>query len=137
MRFVVLSGRRFPTDGGSRECVLVPHPWNDFGFTTLYGLWFRPAGGAAKCLGPVKIAHAEIGALERHIEAGEFETLDDLDGDREWFSLGQDDSYYENLRLLGDKDRLKILRGLNDLAFNPGLMDSARRYDVTDHSARS
>ncbi|MFJ4873265.1 hypothetical protein [Streptomyces sp. NPDC088757] len=87
MRFVVLSSRRFPTDGGPRECILVPDSWNDFGFTTLYDLWFREAGGAAECLGKVKIAHAALGPLERPLEAVEFETLDDLGVDREWFSL--------------------------------------------------
>ncbi|MFB7344778.1 hypothetical protein ACFCZ6_32520 [Streptomyces hydrogenans] len=126
MRFVVLPRRQSPPAGGPRACILVPHPWNAFGFTTLYDLWFRPAADeAATSLGPVKIAHAEVGALERHIEAGEFETLDDLDGPRQWFSLGQDDAYYENLRLLPDQERLEVLRGLNDLAFNPDLMNPA------------
>ncbi|MCQ6556876.1 hypothetical protein NPS70_27360 [Streptomyces sp. C10-9-1] len=135
MRFVVLSSRRFPTDGGPRECVLVPDSWNDFGFTTLYDLWFREAaGGTAECLGKVKIAHAALEALERPLEAVEFETLDDLGVDRDWFSLGQDDAYYENIRLLGDQVRLEILRGLNDLALSPDIMESALQHDVTDVS---
>ncbi|MFE7448424.1 AAA family ATPase [Streptomyces griseus] len=134
MKFVVLSSRRFPTDGGPRECILVPDSWNDYGFTTLYDLWFRQAGGVAKPLGQVKIAHAALGALERPVEAGEFEALDDLGADRDWYSLGQDDTYYENIRLLGDGERLEILRGLNDLALNPGIMQSVLSNDVTDQS---
>ncbi|MGW1092164.1 AAA family ATPase [Streptomyces sp. NPDC002596] len=134
MRFVVLSGRRFPANDGPRECILVPDSWNDFGYTTLYDLWFRDTGGVTKCLGQVKIAHAALEALARPLVAVEFEALDELDFELGWFSLGQDDMYYESIRLLGDQDRQEILRGLNDLAFNPDIMEAALEYEVTKDS---
>lgn len=53
----------------------------------------------------------------------DFETLDD-----DFFSLGQDDAYYERLRELGVQQT--VLRALNDVAFDLDLFSRARNESV-------
>jgi predicted ATPase len=47
-----------------------------------------------------------------------------------FFSIGQEDSYYERLNALGDVIRDKILNGLMDLALNPAMLDAAMSEPV-------
>jgi hypothetical protein len=48
-----------------------------------------------------------------------------------FFSIGQDDSYYEGLNALGDFIRDQILNGLRDLALNPAMLDRVMSELVT------
>ncbi|WP_432197097.1 AAA family ATPase [Streptomyces sp. bgisy027] len=133
MRFIVLEEDERPEDG-RRACLLEPAPWPDDEYLTLYHLWFRDGAGALHELGPVKIAHADLIRNERPLETGEFTELTGHDRQLHWFSVGQSDMYYENIRKLGPETRWEILKGLRDIAFDLDAFDSALGWDVTQTS---
>ncbi|MEU9418436.1 AAA family ATPase [Streptomyces sp. NPDC048272] len=133
MRFIVLEADGPPGDGG-RACLLEPAPWPDDDFVTLYHLWFRDGDGGLDQLGPVKIAYADLIRDERPLKPGEFTELTGHDLRLHWFSLGQSDSYYENIRQLGVDTRLEILQRLCDIAFSSAAFDTAMGWDVTQTS---
>jgi len=54
--------------------------------------------------------------------------------DVNYFSLGQDSSFYENLRKLGEETQELILLGLNDIAFDLELFDKVISEKVTKDS---
>jgi hypothetical protein len=57
------------------------------------------------------------------------EEFDRLSSD--FFSLGQDDSYYQRLNELGYETAEEILRSLNDVAFDLDLFERVLRHRVT------
>ncbi|WP_035866807.1 AAA family ATPase [Kitasatospora cheerisanensis] len=126
MKFEVLSQRRFPSESGPRRLFLVPDGWNDYGFVATYDLWFRDGQGNLNALGQVKIGRRGLTTSERPIRPGSFQEID-----RECFSLGQDDSYYEEIQSLGDTVRVSILKGLRDIAFDPEIFEIAINERVT------
>jgi predicted ATPase len=52
----------------------------------------------------------------------------------EFFSLGQDENYYETINLLGEPLRTHVLQGLNDCALNPSLFEKIQDEEVTTES---
>lgn len=54
----------------------------------------------------------------------------DILGD-EFFSVGQDDTYYELLNELGAELRDRVLTGLRDMAFDPQHLEMALKEKVT------
>ncbi|MDX3694753.1 AAA family ATPase [Streptomyces europaeiscabiei] len=133
MRFIVLEADELPQDG-RRACLLVPAPWPDDDYLTLYHLWFRDGNGTLHQLGQVKIAYADLIRDERPLGTGEFNELTGHGRPLHWFSVGQSDMYYENIRKLGVGTRIEILRGLCDIAFSSSAFDSAIGWDVTQTS---
>lgn len=100
---------------------------------TLYQLWFRNHGSLIE-LGAVKIGYADLIRGERPLEAGSFTTLTGLDQRLYWFSVGQSDLYYENIRKLGSETRRAVLSGLCDMALDPSVFATAMQWDVTHTS---
>src|SRR4051812_47148823 len=80
--------------------------WDDFGYKTLWTL-FVVRDGQVHEIGGVKIADRTGSAKPTLPER--FPRLTD-----EYFSLGQDEDYYERLNALGAQDRSEILTNLND-----------------------
>jgi predicted ATPase len=113
---------------------LEPLSWSDDGYLTLYQLWFCDGDGAVALLGQVKIGYADLVRQERPLEKGKFSRLDELDGRLYWFSVGQDSTYYENIRTLSAPVRTKILERLCDIALSADLFDQAAFWDVTQTS---
>ncbi|MFF7647115.1 AAA family ATPase [Streptomyces canus] len=134
VRFIVLGADEPPSRNGRRACLLAPAPWPDDDYLTLYRLWFRDGNGERHELGTVKIAYADLVRGERPLETGEFYRLAGLDRRLVWFSVGQSDMYYENIRRLGRRTRGEVLRGLCDIAFSTSVFDSAMGWDVTQTS---
>lgn len=100
---------------------------------TLYQLWFRNHGSLIE-LGAVKIGYADLIRGERPLEAGSFSALSGLDQRLYWFSVGQSDLYYENIRKLGNETRHAVLNGLCDMAVDPSVFATAMQWDVTHTS---
>lgn len=73
-------------------------------------------------VGAVRIAHAAMDPRERRMPPvpDRFVRLDD-----EFFSVGQDVSYYENLRRLPDRERAEVLQALRDMASDEGVLTAA------------
>jgi len=111
MFFNVITGRP-PRDARS-QAYLVNDNWDDwFKFATLYVLIYVDTNGEHHSIGGVKIGQFDMAPAQRR--AALDDTFDSLD-DR-FFSLGQDDSYYEALNSRGPRIRDRILSGLRDVA---------------------
>lgn len=127
--FVVRSKDQWP-DRSLNVFTLKEDSWDDYRFKTTFHL-FRGLGGEdAAEIGVVKIARFGMGT-----ESGRT-TLDQsfkaLSSD--FFSLGQDREYYDNLFALGEPMRQAVLRALHDVAFDAELYDRARSETVTQSS---
>ena len=128
MRFYVVENRRALQINPISIGFLVADNWNDwFKYQTLYRLIIFDENSVESEIGDIKIG--QFGWAEdqsRPLLNSEFEKIGD-----QFFSLGQDDSYYENLKLLGDEIRQQVLVSLNDLALNENLYQRALEEDVT------
>src|SRR5262245_43755407 len=131
MYFEVLPVGRRPASDAPTGAFLQTDNWNDwFKYQTLYALFFVDEKGECHNIGGVKIGQfgMQVGQSRPAIP-DQFEGLDDR-----FFSLGQDDSYYETLNRLGEGIRRQILSSLRDLAVDTALFDRAILEDVTGES---
>jgi predicted ATPase len=123
---VVEEGERVPA-GPLPLAVLEKDRWDDFGYRTTFSLSIVDIDGDRHEVGRVKIA--DLGMMEREIGAvglpERFTALDD-----NFFSVGQDDTFYERLRQRGDGIRLAVLAGLRDIAFDERAFEAALSYKV-------
>lgn len=109
---------------------LFKQSWNDYWtFETLFLLVYRDDDGSLHDIGQVKIGQLskEYSKADPLTEIPEKFHLLDAD----YFSLGQDDSYYEALEVLGEGKRIEALTALNDIAFFPTIFELAKRKDCT------
>jgi hypothetical protein len=121
------NGQRSPTVAKS-QAFLLTDGWDDwFKFNTLYILFVFDENGEKHRIGEVKIAQFSMKEGQKRPELPEtFESLNEA-----FFSLGQDDSYYEGLNKLGPELRDKILRCLCDVALDSELFQRALKEKVT------
>lgn len=127
MRFRVLARGGWPPSSARPWCYLRTDNWDDFGYKSLYDLVFVDQNGEQHEVGSVKIGRLGMGdATGRPEVPSEFTTLPP-----DCFSLGQDDTYYENLNRLGESVRDAILRALRDVALDSALFAQVRREKVT------
>lgn len=133
MEFTVLSrSEPVPAQGASRAYLIVDR-WDDWAkFRTQFYLYVRDGQGTLHELGDVKIGRrgllpaSEVKPGQRAPELERsFETLP-----AGYFSLGQNENYYETLGDLPEADRIAVLKGLRDLAADPGLFDSVQDEPV-------
>lgn len=130
MFFTVCSSKfNIPSRARSKAFLLVDN-WDDFGFKTLYELVIFDSGGECHEIGYVKIG--QFGMQVNQRSPGIPNQFDELH--EQFFSLGQDDSYYVDLNKLDSKLRDKVFRGLRDMALDLGLFDRALHEDVTGTS---
>ena len=102
--------------------------WDDWGFKTLFDLYFLNENKEFENIGSLKIA--KKGMREGSTILPEsFEQLDE-----NYFSLGIDIIYYENLNNYGDKIRDYVLTALNDIAYNDQIFDAVIDEKVTETS---
>lgn len=126
MKFAV--GVKWPASP-ARVALLTADNWDDwFRFETTLILKIRSADGSIARIGALKMGESPMpgrSALlpERFDQLGE-----------QYFSLGQDESYYEALNELGDGLRDEVLKGLNDVAANLGRFEKALDEPVMGRS---
>lgn len=128
MFFTVLPhGRRAPV-GSRMMAFLLTDNWDDwFTYSTMYTLVVYDAEGQDFVTGGVKIGQFGMKEGQRRPEVPEqFDLLG-----KEFFSLGQDDSYYEKLNELGPELRDQVLRGLRDVALDQEQFQRALNEKVT------
>lgn len=108
-----------------RPCFILAHDrWNDFSVYSLFNLFWYPKEGVVTSVGAVKIIH-KTELTEDQMERGnKYDTCDyipesfqNLDG--EIASLGQDQSYYNNLKSLFPNCYEDVLWALQDCAIFP------------------
>jgi hypothetical protein len=109
-----VTARGVPPPAGARSrAFLEIDEWDDwFKYSTLYALIYVDASDTRHDVGGVKIGQFGMKESQRRPEIPfEFEQLEDR-----FFSLGQDDGYYEKLTAIGPDVRELILRNLRDIA---------------------
>jgi predicted ATPase len=105
--------------------------WDDwFKYSTLYSLVIFDEDGERHGVGGVKIGQFGMGEGQRRADLPE--RFDELD--ERFFSLGQDDSYYDGLNRLGAATRDRVLRALRDVALDSDLFERALGEKVTGTS---
>lgn len=131
MRFVVINRNAPPPTNPPIAVVLERDGWNDFGFYTLFHMSICVVGDRTE-VGTVKIGRTGMepgGPLARVPLPNAFEGLGP-----EYFSVGQDDTYYERLNDFGDLVRRSVLAGLRDMAFDDDAYAAAEGEAVTRES---
>ncbi|MEB6171051.1 hypothetical protein MXL20_02095 [Staphylococcus pseudoxylosus] len=113
-----------PTNG--EGFYLVKDNWNDFGYQTLFVLFYFD-GTNDQEIGGVKIGNYD----------NEFITsIKDLinGNNKNIFSLGNGKDYYLNLNKLDKEKKIYILKEMNDVAYNLDLFENIKDLDITKES---
>ncbi len=128
MYFRVLENGVRPPIGAKSKAFLLTDNWDDwFTYSTMYALRVYDAEGEMHSVGSVKIGQFRMKEEQRR--AAIPTSFDQLG--EEFFSLGQDDSYYEELNKFGPELRDRILRGLRDVALDQDQFQRALDEKVT------
>ncbi|MBT2393420.1 AAA family ATPase [Streptomyces sp. ISL-1] len=124
--FSALASRQFPARLGPEELILVPDSWDDYGFLTLFDLYYRDETQSLHEIGQVKIG-------SQGLEHGRPPVPDAFDSLASgFFSLGQDDTYYEKLE--DHNLREHVLTALRDMAFDEHTFQSSISSEVATKS---
>lgn len=118
MKFYKTAGRRdyVLPPGAELPCIVyLVDNWDDYNFKTLYHLCLFEKGADKVKLGDVKILQVSDKSTKI---PDSFSSLDP-----EFFSLGQDLKYYENMRKHLSKTHRKVLDALNDVVVKPQLLE--------------
>lgn len=137
IRFQVVKSPRERREAGHDVVCLTEDDWDDwFKFSTLFTATYIDPTGRKYPLGGVKIGQFELEPAGQSEEPRQGYRRPEVPGlfdelDATFFSLGQDTSYYEALKDIGDNFREEFLRAMNDLAFDGELLDRASAEEVT------
>lgn len=132
MNFEVVTSSKVAQERSLPYAILVIDNWDDwFQFNTMYTLLVMSPDGGRHNVGSVKIGQFGMKPDQKRPDIpNEFEALG-----TEFYSLGQDDSYYQALNELGSEIRDNVLLALNDVAFaEPELFNRASRERVMQTS---
>ncbi len=124
MKFIVSNTFVHSTD--QREVVILQYNnWDDFTYKTMFMAKYCDKNGNIHNIGNVKIGFVNMtGGKTIDYLPDEFQELPE-----DFFSLGQDEAYYENLSKFTDAKRREILKNLHDMAYNPALF-AANEDDI-------
>ena len=128
MQFFVLPVRVRPPADAKGQAFLLTDNWDDwFRFSTMYQLVFVDNSSVPHHIGNVKIGQMDMEEGQRRARIPQsFGALG-----KDFFSVGQDDSYYAELNDLGDAIRDEMLVALRDMARDPAIFRAALRQTVT------
>lgn len=121
MIFKVIYSRYLPGTLSKNTCYLLFDPWNDYKFQTSFSLHYVDVNNAARQIGDVKIMQRGQ-TTEGYTQLDE--TFKKLNED--FCSLGQGQSYYEELMNLPAGQRIEILTALKDCVYDPKIFSSFR-----------
>lgn len=128
MAFFTVLPRGKRSTSGRRRAFLITDNWDDWAqYSTLYHLIVIDETGEEHSVGGVKIGEFQMDEGQRRPNIPT--TFDRLDIKR-FFSLGQDDSYYEALKGLSSELRTVVLAGLGDVAIDENLFTKALSENV-------
>lgn len=126
MQFHVLDS--LPQSNTSNTAYLINDNWDDwFEFNTLYTLFYDDNNNQRHTIGHVKIGQFNMQKEQRRATLpSNFQNLEE-----NFFSLGQDESYYKILKELDDEAGNAILQALNDTAYDLELFEKTQSERVT------
>ncbi len=143
MFFTIIDNLGEIPPGVRNTAFLITDYWDDwFSFRTMFGLWLFDEQGVRHRVGAVKIGQHGLQAA-RAVAAGTpmppdsrfpnlAKTFDAVD--ERFFSLGQDENYYETLNGLSEGLRSRVLLGLKDCAFDLGIFEAEFLQPVMQRS---
>lgn len=128
MKFKVISSSDRLPKTEKNIVILKKDGWDDFfKYNTMYNVVYYDSEGEETRVGDVKIGEFAMAVDQRRANTpDEFEKLSEA-----FFSVGQDDSYYQKLNELGDEFRDEYLSALCDVAKDAELFERALKEDVT------
>lgn len=121
MRFIVLERDDYVPDSAEpQSCYLKIDNWNDYSYQTLFSLYYANDSREVKSLGEVKITHHGQ-TIEGRVQlpVSPFDTLNN-----QYCSLGQSQSYYEEINSLPLAIKNGLLEALRDCVYNPQIYQS-------------
>lgn len=137
MLFTVIGRESSAPKAGKNQAFLHEDRWDDWGkYRTQYYLSVFDSDGKLHDVGSVKIG--SVGLLPGRAVAPNVRapllmpTFKELPPN--FFSVGQNETYYETLNLLSGHLKSQILEGLRDLALDLELLDRVRNEDVLNES---
>lgn len=110
------------------EFYLDKNNWDDWGYKTSFDLYYYNENNEFENIGSVKIANKNVSKGPTIIPLS-FSKLD-----TDFFSLGTEKVFYENLNNLQENVRDFILTALNDIASSEEIFADVINYDVTTTS---
>lgn len=122
----ITNSRHFPTVAKNLVC-LMADGWDDWSFKTLFYMHYFDENGQKYEIGNLKIGYfGQSKGRTSDVVSDQFESLD-----KQFFSLGQDNDYYKNLRnnLPVEVSNL-ILSSLNDVVLNDTNLDLVKQEEV-------
>ncbi|MFE7777699.1 AAA family ATPase [Streptomyces sp. NPDC057445] len=135
MQFTVLEYEEAPPAdlGGA---FLTKDNWNDFGFVTTFVLEVRQEHGPLLHIGHVRIAHMDMETDDGFVRTSDRMPTSFTRLPEGYFSLAQEDDYYEALRLLPPGTDGAILSALHDVGYTEGLWRAVHELQVFKKSLR-
>lgn len=127
MHFYLNTSKYLPID--RKNIIVLSHDsWDDwFTYSTLYTVMYYDKQGTPEYLGSIKIGQYGMKSGQRSPSLPDhFQILDD-----DFFSVGQDVSYYELLNSYGEEFRDSTLVALKDMANDSHIYESALKENVT------
>lgn len=130
MLFSVVPANSRVTSSQGEQAFLIREQWDDWAeFQTTFLLVVFDEEETRHDVGAVKIGQLEMGAYGSPQLPEKFDSLDE-----QFFSLGQDENYYETLNQLVPSLRARILQGLRDVADDLELYERVRNERVMHRS---
>lgn len=112
---------------------LVRDNWNDYGYYTTYHLWIIE-GGSKENFGVLNIADIRYDESdEQSLYRGINEEVLNNPEQKQYISLGSIE-YYNNLLKLQTEDRVKLLKLLQDLAYELKLLEKYQHHSAVTNS---
>lgn len=122
MEFIVIgNSARIPHECEPNTCYLKIDGWDDYTFKTLFNLHYADPTGEVKRLGSLKILKKGMTGGAERVELPNDSHFKKLD--KNYCSLGQEQSYYEELMSLPALVRNDILKSLRDCVYDPKIYE--------------
>jgi len=127
LTFQKLEGRNSLPGHANNTAFLLPDNWDDYGHKTLFSLNIFDEQGNNHSIGNVKIGFSGQGSGWTAEQIGQqFDVLPD-----NFFSLGQDADYYQNVvNLLSNEMAINLFNALGDVAFDVNRLQLAENERV-------
>tara|TARA_R110000868_G_scaffold138329_1_gene352291 strand:+ start:12798 stop:14366 length:1569 start_codon:yes stop_codon:yes gene_type:complete len=122
----VLTAKESDCSEANTAYLTIDH-WNDFSFVTQFHLCLRDGNDILHDIGKVK-----IGFLKQTEEVPTYSNIKECftNLSQDYFSLGQDIEYYQNISKLPTKVKDELLMSLNDIVSTPSLIENAKNENV-------
>lgn len=123
----IIEAKKTPPDNGLSTVYLIVDWWNDFSFVTMFDLYVHDEKGSLHRIGKIKIGF--VGQTEEEYISKTLPT-DMKSLPQNYFSLGQDVEYYQNIYSLSKELRINVLKSLNDMVYDPSFLELSRNEKV-------